>query len=53
MQEALDLLEKTKLHWINGDKIKDSVIKNKRKDSLWSGIGKEYQTKLSLFSRSR
>ena len=51
MQEALDLLEKTKLHWINGDKIKDNAIVSKRGDSLWAGLGKEYKTKLSLYRR--
>ena len=53
MQEALDLLEKTKLHYMNGDKIKNKAIEVKRGDSLWSGIGKEYQTKLSLFKREQ
>ena len=53
MQEALDLLEKTKLHWINGDKIKDNAIVSKRGNSLWAGIGKEYQVKLRLFEREQ
>jgi len=53
MQEALDLLEKTKLHWINGDIIKDNAIVVKRGDSLWAGLGKEYKTKLSLFRRGQ
>jgi hypothetical protein len=53
MQEALDLLEKTKLHWINGDKIKDNAIVSKRGKSLWAGIGKEYQVKLRLFEREQ
>ena len=53
MQEALDLLEKTKLHWINGDKIKDNAIVSKRGDSLWAGLGKEYKTKLSIFRREQ
>jgi hypothetical protein len=46
MQEALDLLEKSKKH-------KDKAIESKRASSLWSGLGKEYQTKLNLFKRSR
>tara|TARA_B100000809_G_scaffold243294_1_gene268182 strand:+ start:352 stop:978 length:627 start_codon:yes stop_codon:yes gene_type:complete len=44
MQDALDLLEKSKKH-------KDPAIQSKRKNSLWSGLGKEYQTKLSQFRR--
>ena len=46
MQEALDLLEKSKKH-------KDKAIESKRASSLWSGLGKEYQAKLTLFKRSR
>jgi len=45
MQEALDLLEKSKKH-------KDPNIESKRKGSLWSGLGKEYQVKISLFRRN-
>jgi len=44
MQDALDLLSKSKKH-------KDLAIQSKRAASLWSGLGKEYQTKLSLFKR--
>ena len=46
MQEALDLLAKSKKH-------KDKAIESKRASSLWSGLGKEYQTKLSLFMREQ
>ena len=45
MQSALDLLEKSKKH-------EDPAIESKRKGSLWSGLGKEYKTKLSLFRRN-
>jgi len=44
MQEALDLLAKSKKH-------KDKAIESKRASSLWSGLGKEYQAKLSLYRR--
>ena len=44
MQEALDLLAKSKKH-------KDKAIESKRASSLWSGLGKEYQSKLSLYRR--
>ena len=44
MQEALDLLEKSKKH-------KNKAIESKRASSLWSGLGSDYQTKISLFSR--
>jgi len=44
MQKAVDLLRKGKEH-------KDKVISSKRKSSLWSGLGSDYQTKISLFSR--
>jgi hypothetical protein len=46
MQEALDLLAKSKKH-------KDKAIESKRASSLWSGLGKEYQAKLSLFRREQ
>ena len=46
MQEALDLLEKSYKH-------KDKAIESKRHSSLWSGLGKEYKTKLSLFRREQ
>jgi len=44
MQEALDLLAKSKKH-------KDKAIESKRASSLWAGLGKEYQAKLSLYRR--
>ena len=44
MQDALDLLAKSKKH-------KDKAIESKRASSLWSGLGKEYQAKLSLYRR--
>jgi hypothetical protein len=44
MQDALDLLAKSKEH-------KDKAIESKRASSLWSGLGKEYQAKLSLYRR--
>jgi hypothetical protein len=44
MQDALDLLSKSKKH-------KDKAIESKRAGSLWSGLGKEYQNKLSQFRR--
>ena len=44
MQFALDLLAKSKKH-------KDKAIESKRASSLWSGLGKEYQSKLSLYRR--
>jgi len=44
MQFALDLLAKSKKH-------KDKAIESKRASSLWSGLGKEYQAKLSLYRR--
>ena len=44
MQDALDLLAKSKKH-------KDKAIESKRASSLWSGLGKEYQSKLSLYRR--
>ena len=46
MQEALDLLAKSKKH-------KDKAIESKRASSLWAGLGKEYQSKLSLFRREQ
>ena len=46
MQDALDLLAKSKKH-------KDKAIESKRASSLWSGLGKEYQAKLSLFRREQ
>ena len=46
MQEALDLLAKSKKH-------KDKAIESKRASSLWAGLGKEYQAKLSLFRREQ
>jgi hypothetical protein len=46
MQEAQELLRKSATH-------KDSAIENKRERSLWTGLGKEYQTKLSLFRRGQ
>jgi len=46
MQYALDLLAKSKKH-------KDKAIESKRASSLWSGLGKEYQAKLSLFRREQ
>ena len=46
MQEALDLLEKSKKH-------KNKAIESKRASSLWSGLGKEYQAKLTLFKREQ
>ena len=46
MQEAQELLRKSATH-------KDSAIENKRERSLWTGLGKEYQTKLSLFRREQ
>ena len=44
MQDALDLLAKSKKH-------KDKAIESKRASSLWSELGKEYQSKLSLYRR--
>ena len=44
MQFALDLLAKSKKH-------KDKAIESKRASSLWAGLGKEYQAKLSLYRR--
>ena len=46
MQDALDLLAKSKKH-------KDKAIESKRASSLWSGLGKEYQAKLTLFKREQ
>jgi len=46
MQEALDLLRKSAKH-------KDNAIESKRASSLWSGLGKEYQTKVSEFRREQ
>ena len=46
MQEAVDLLRKSAKH-------KDKAIESKRASSLWSGLGKEYQAKLSLFRREQ
>ena len=43
MQFALDLLAKSK----------DNAIESKRASSLWSGLGKEYQTKVSEFRREQ
>jgi len=44
MEEALNMLA-------SGSKHKDKALESKRKASLWSGLGKEYQSKLSKFSR--
>jgi hypothetical protein len=46
MQEAVDLLRKSAKH-------KDNAIESKRASSLWSGLGKEYQTKVSEFRREQ
>jgi len=46
LQDALDLLAKGKIH-------NDKVIQSKRKGSLWAGLGDEYQTQLSKFSRQK
>ena len=46
MQFALDLLAKSKKH-------KDKAIESKRASSLWAGLGKEYQAKLSIFRRQQ
>jgi hypothetical protein len=44
MEEALNMLA-------SGSRHKDKALESKRKASLWSGLGKEYQSKLSKFSR--
>ena len=46
MQEAVDLLRKSAKH-------KDNAIESKRASSLWSGLGKEYQAKVSQFRREQ
>ena len=46
MQEAVDLLRKSAKH-------KDKAIESKRASSLWSGLGKEYQAKVSQFRREQ
>jgi|TARA_R110002012_G_scaffold314213_1_gene526664 hypothetical protein len=46
MKEALTMLSKGAEHT-------DKSIEAKRKASLWSGLGKEYQTKVSKFSRQK
>ena len=46
MQEAQNLLAKAEKH-------KDKYIQSKRKSSLWSGIGNEYQVKLRMFDKEK
>jgi hypothetical protein len=46
MQGALDLLAKGKQHT-------DKSVVSKRQSSLWSGLGDDYKTKLTLFRREK
>jgi hypothetical protein len=46
LQEAIDIYLKRTEH-------KDNSVYKKRKDSVWSGLGNEYKTKISLFRRQQ
>jgi hypothetical protein len=46
LQEAIDIYLKRTEH-------KDNAVYKKRKDSVWSGLGNEYKTKISLFRRQQ